>query len=275
MQTQLGFHRLEWGLRQIYYDAFNRAKNYKEQWAKFNLNKKGIAPRKDLELITLNEILDGKRNITCHSYSQSEINMLMHVADSMGIKINTFTHILEGYKLADKMKSHGAAASTFSDWWAYKYEVNDAIPHNASLLHKQGVLVAINSDDAEMGRRLNQEAAKAIKYGGMSEEDAWKMITLNPAKMLHLDNRMGSIKEGKDADLVLWSNHPLSIKARAEKTIIDGILFYDIKDQDSLIERNRLERIRILTLMMNEKNIDVIPFTKKKVTLFIAILLVK
>ena len=190
--------------------------------------------------------------------------MLMHVADSMRIKINTFTHILEGYKLADKMKSHGAAASTFSDWWAYKYEVNDAIPHNASLLHKQGVLVAINSDDAEMGRRLNQEAAKAIKYGGMSEEDAWKMITLNPAKMLHLDNRMGSVKEGKDADLVLWSNHPLSIKARAEKTIIDGVLFYDIKDQDSLIERNRLERIRILTLMMNEKNMDVIPFTKKE-----------
>ena len=258
------FPQTRMGVEQIYYDAFNRAKNYKEQWAKFNLNKKGIAPRKDLELITLNEILDGKRNITCHSYSQSEINMLMHVADSMGIKINTFTHILEGYKLADKMKSHGAAASTFSDWWAYKYEVNDAIPHNASLLHKQGVLVAINSDDAEMGRRLNQEAAKAIKYGGMSEEDAWKMITLNPAKMLHLDNRMGSIKEGKDADLVLWSNHPLSIKARAEKTIIDGILFYDIKDQDSLIERNRLERIRILTLMMNEKNIDVIPFTKKE-----------
>ena len=192
------------------------------------------------------------------------MNMLMDVADQFGFTINTFTHVLEGYKVADKLKKHGSHASTFSDWWAYKYEVNDAIPHNASILNKMGVNTAINSDDAEMGRRLNQEAAKMIKYGKTSQEDAWKMVTLNPAKMLHLDHRMGSIKEGKDADLVLWSNHPLSIKARAEKTIIDGVLFYDIKDQDSLIERNRLERIRILTLMMNEKNMDVIPFTKKE-----------
>ena len=121
----------------------------------------------------------------------------MHVADSMGFRVNTFTHILEGYKLADKMREHGVGGSTFSDRWAYKYEVNDAIPHNASLMHENGVIVAINSDDAEMGRRLNQEAAKGVKYGGMTEEDAWKMVTLNPAKLLHLDHRMGSIKVGK------------------------------------------------------------------------------
>ena len=116
----------------------------------------------------------------------------MHVADSMGFKINTFTHILEGYKLTKKLKNHGAGASTFADWWAYKFEVNDAIPYNASILNEAGVVTAINSDDAEMGRRLNQEAAKAVKYGSSSQEDAWKMVTLNPAKLLRLDDRMGS-----------------------------------------------------------------------------------
>ena len=152
--------------------------------------------------------------ITCHSYVQSEINMLMHVADSMGFYVNTFTHILEGYKLADKMAKHGAGGSTFSDWWAYKYEVNDAIPHNAKLMADQGVVVAINSDDAEMGRRLNQEAAKCVKYGGMSQEEALKTVTLNPAKLLHIDDKVGSLKVGKDADVVIWSDNPLSIYAQ-------------------------------------------------------------
>src|SRR5271169_7067690 len=129
------------------------------------------------------EILNGKRFITCHSYVQSEINMLMHVADTFGFKMNTFTHILEGYKVADKMKAHGVYASTFADWWAYKYEVIDAIPYNAAILTKMGIPTAVNSDDAEMARRLNQEAAKAIKYGGLTEEQAWKLCTLNPAIM--------------------------------------------------------------------------------------------
>ncbi|NBW60060.1 MAG: amidohydrolase, partial [Crocinitomicaceae bacterium] len=203
------FPQSRMGVEQVFYDGFTRAKAYKKEWEDFqvNLGKKGastiFAPRKDLELEVLNEILDSKRFISCHSYVQSEINMLMHVADSMGFKINTFTHILEGYKVADKMKKHGAGGSTFSDWWAYKFEVNDAIPYNAKLMQDQGLVVAINSDDAEMGRRLNQEAAKSVKYGGMSEEEAWKMVTLNPAKLLHLDDRMGSVKIGKDADLVL------------------------------------------------------------------------
>jgi imidazolonepropionase-like amidohydrolase len=149
--------------------------------------------------------------------------MLMHVADSMHFKVNTFTHILEGFKVADKLKAHGANASTFSDWWAYKWEVNDAIPYNGALLNKMGIVTGFNSDDAEMGRRLNQEAAKSVKYGGMSEEDAWKMVTLNPAKLLHLDKRMGSLKVGKDADVVLWSGHPMSVYTKAEKTFVDGV----------------------------------------------------
>jgi len=179
--------------------------------------------------------------------------MLMHVADSMGFKINTFTHILEGYKLADKMKAHGAGGSTFSDWWAYKMEVKDAIPYNAMLLNTMGVVTAVNSDNAEMGRRLNQEAAKAIKYGGMNEEDAWKLCTLNPAKLLHLDNKVGSVTVGKDADLVLWSDNPLSINAKAEKTIIEGIVYYDIEKDVKLREALKKERSRLVQKMLAAK----------------------
>jgi len=178
------FPQTRMGVEQVYYDGFYSAKAYKAEWAAYNkaFSKKKrktpvTAPRRDLELEALLEILESKRFITCHSYIQSEINMLMHVADSMGFTLNTFTHILEGYKLADKMKAHGAGASTFSDWWAYKYEVKDAIPYNASLLNEMGIVTAINSDDAEMARRLNQEAAKAVKYGGTTEQDAWKMVT--------------------------------------------------------------------------------------------------
>ena len=180
----------------------------------------------------------------------------MHVADSMGFTVNTFTHILEGYKLAQKLKDHGAGASTFSDWWAYKFEVNDAIPYNASVLNKYGVVTAINSDDAEMGRRLNQEAAKAIKYGGTSEEDAWKMITLNPAKLLHLDNRMGSIKVGKDADIVLWNDNPLSIYAKVIRTYIDGRMMYDDAQELRLRSRDLKERMRLIKLMSESEESD-------------------
>jgi imidazolonepropionase-like amidohydrolase len=179
--------------------------------------------------------------------------MLMKVADQFNFRVNTFTHILEGYKVADKMKQHGAAASTFSDWWNYKWEVRYAIPYNAFIMNKEGVVVAINSDDAEMQRRLNQEAAKSVKYGGMSEEEAWKMVTLNPAKMLHLDNQMGSIKVGKSADVVLWTDNPLSIYAKAEKTIVDGKVYFDI-DQDK--ERNKeieVERARLIQKMKSVK----------------------
>ena len=226
------FPQTRMGVEQVYMDAFSRARAYdqaqKAYQALSSKEKENTAPpRRELSLEPLAEILNAERFITCHSYVQSEINMLIHVADQFDFTVNTFTHILEGYKVADKMAEHGAGGSTFSDWWAYKFEVRYAIPYNAELMTMAGVTTAINSDDPEMARRLNQEAAKSVKYGGMSEEDAWKMVTLNPAKLLHLDDRMGSIKVGKDADLVLWSDNPLSIYAQAEKTMVDGKIYYD------------------------------------------------
>lgn len=253
------FPQTRMGVEQVYLDAFTRTKEYANELKKFNSfnpkkNKvKPLFPRRDLELDALSEILNKKRFITCHSYIQSEINMLMHVADSMGFKVNTFTHILEGYKVADKMKKHGVGASSFSDWWAYKFEVNDAIPYNGAILHEQGITVAFNSDDAEMGRRLNQEAGKAVKYGVVPEEEALKFVTLNPAKLLHLDNRMGSIKPGKDADVVLWSDNPLSIYAKAEKTFVDGLLLYDMEQDKILREEIQRERVRIISKMLKAK----------------------
>lgn len=252
------FPQSRMGVEQVYYDYFTRAKEYDaKQKAALNApkSKDGNAPafRRDLELEAIAEILNKKRFITCHSYVQSEINMLMHVGDSMGFKVNTFTHILEGYKVADKMKAHGAGASTFSDWWAYKMEVKDAIPYNAALLSQMGIVTAINSDDAEMGRRLNQEAAKAVKYGGLSEEEALKLVTLNPAKLLHIDNRVGSIKVGKDADVVLWSDNPLSVYAKVEKTIIDGKIYFDNEEDTKLRAEIEKERARIIQKMIEEK----------------------
>ncbi|MBX7095187.1 MAG: amidohydrolase family protein [Flavobacteriales bacterium] len=246
------------GVEQTYYDAFFRARHYEQEMKKHEHSAKGKNHngelfRRDIQLDVLVDILNSKRFVTCHSYVQSEINMLMKVADSMGFHINTFTHILEGYKVADKMKLHGVAASTFSDWWAYKYEVMEAIPYNAALLASMGVLTGINSDDAEMARRLNQEAAKAVKYGAMSEEEAWKLVTLNPAKMLHLDHKIGSVKVGKEADIVLWSDSPLSVYAKAEKTFIDGVCYYDREKEDLMRERIQVERLRLINKMLQAK----------------------
>ncbi|XOV66756.1 MAG: amidohydrolase family protein [Fluviicola sp.] len=259
------FPQTRMGVEQVFYDGFHRAKAYEAEWKAFE-NGEIDEPRRDLELEALLEILNEERFISCHSYVQSEINMLMHVTDSMGFKVNTFTHILEGYKVADKMVEHGAGGSTFSDWWAYKYEVNEAIPYNAALMHEQGVVVAINSDDAEMGRRLNQEAAKGVKYGGMSEEEAWKMVTLNPAKLLHLDDQMGSLKVGKDADIVIWSDHPLSIKAKVEKTLIDGVVLYDAEVDAIKRKENQSEKARIISKMLadNQAGGKTQPFIKRK-----------
>ncbi|MBD2755250.1 amidohydrolase family protein [Spirosoma validum] len=256
--NRIRFPQTRMGVEQVYMDHFMRAKEYAKTWSTYNaLNAKAkttaIAPRRDIELDALAEILANKRFITCHSYVQSEINMLMKVADSLGFKVNTFTHILEGYKLADKMAKHGAGGSSFADWWAYKMEVHDAIPYNAALMHRQGVTVSINSDDAEMARRLNQEAAKTVEYGGIAEEDAWKMVTLNPAKLLHLDNRLGSIKVGKDADLVLWNAHPLAIYARPEITMIEGAIYFSLKDEDRKREQMQAERARLIQKMLTAK----------------------
>ena len=179
---------------------------------------------------------------------------MMNVAEKFNFNVNTFTHILEGYKVADKMKEHGVGASTFSDWWAYKFEVNDAIPYNGALMHNQGLVVAFNSDDAEMSRRLNQEAAKAVKYGNVSEEDAWKFVTLNPAKLLHIDDKVGSIKVGKDADIVLWNDHPLSIYAKAEKTLIEGVVYFDLQKDEQQQVAIAKERNQLIGQLLLEKN---------------------
>ncbi|MDB5201740.1 MAG: secreted enzyme contains two amidohydrolase related domain [Ferruginibacter sp.] len=237
------------GVEQVQIDAFTRAKDYEA--ALKGPNGKNV--RRDLELDALVEIMNSKRFITCHSYVASEILETMKMAEKFGFKINTFTHILEGYKVADAMKAHGANASTFSDWWAYKMEVQDAIPYNAAIMHNVGLNVAINSDDPEMARRLNQEAAKSVKYSGMSEEDALKMVTLNPAVMLHIDKEVGSIKTGKDADLVLWSDNPLSIYAKAEKTLVDGIVYFDREKDKQMRLQIAAERNRLIQKMLEEK----------------------
>ena len=257
--STIRFPQTRMGVEQVYFDAFIRAKEYDKEWKAWHRlsasqKKEAKMPHKDLDLECLLEILKDQREITCHSYRQSEINMLMQVADSMNFTLNTFTHILEGYKVAEKMKAHGVGASTFSDWWAYKYEVNDAIPHNGALLNEMGIVTAFNSDDAEMARRLNQEAAKAVKYGNVSEEDAWKFVTLNPAKLLHIDDKVGSLKAGKDADIVLWSSHPMSVYSVAEQTYVDGRLYYSLEqDQESRL-RNAEERNRLTQKMLAEKN---------------------
>lgn len=242
------FPQTRMGVEQVFVNYFQRAKEYDR------LKKSGAPYRYDEEMEVLAEILNGERFISCHSYVQSEINMLMKVAEKFGFRVNTFTHILEGYKVADKMAEHGVGGSTFSDWWAYKFEVNDAIPYNAAIMARQGVTVAINSDDAEMSRRLNQEAAKTVKYGGMSEAEAWKMVTLNPAKLLRIDDRVGSIAVGKDADLVLWSGHPLSVYSKAEKTIIEGATYFDLERDAQQREAIREERAALIGMMLNKDN---------------------
>ena len=242
------FPQTRMGVQQMFTDYFQRAKEYE---AKKN---SGEPYRTDYEMETLMDVLNEERHITSHSYVQSEINMLMKVADSFDFNVNTFTHILEGYKVADKMAEHGVAGSTFSDWWAYKYEVNDAIPYNAAIMWSQGVLTGINSDDAEMSRRLNQEAAKTMKYGGVPEEEAWKFVTLNPAKMLHIDDRTGSIKVGKDADLVLWSTYPMSVSAVAEKTLVEGAVYFDIEKDKELKEKVEAKKNKLTTMMLSAKN---------------------
>jgi len=235
------------GVEEVLNDAFDRAVDYQKA-LKANPN-----TRRDLELDALVEILNKKRFITCHSYVQPEITYAMRIGEKYGFKFNTFTHILEGYKVADKMKEHGSNVSTFSDWFMYKTEVQDAIAYNAAIMQKMGLNVCINSDDAEMARRLNQEAAKTVKYGGVSEEEALKMVTINPAKALHIAEKVGSIKVGKDADLVLWSDNPLSIYAKSLYTIVDGTIYFDREKDNQMHKTVAEEKARLLQKMIGEK----------------------
>jgi len=246
------------GVEQIIRDGYLRAEEYLATWDQYNrLNPKEKAkmtkPRRDLRLEAIGEMLQKKSFITCHTYVQSETNMIMKLADDFNVTAHTLIHNTEGYKIADKMKEHGAAGSIFSDWWAFKYEVYHAIPYNAALHLDQGALTCIHSDNAELSRRLHQEAAKAVKYGGVTEGEAWKLVTLNPARILHLDHRLGSIKSGKDADLVLWSDNPLSIYARAEKTMVEGVFYFDLERDAELLQYIQNERNRIVQKMIREE----------------------
>ena len=215
------------GVEQLFRDRFNSAREYDAAWKRWNKAKTGLPPRRDLELDAIAEILRGERWIHCHSYRQDEILGLLRVLDEYNIKIGSLQHILEGYKVADAIAKHGGTASTFSDWWAFKFEVYDAIPYNGALLHNQGVNVSFNSDDAELGRHMNHEAAKAIKYGGVEPTEALKFVTLNPAKQLRIDAQVGSLEVGKHADIAVWNGSPLSTLSRCEQTWIDGRKYFD------------------------------------------------
>src|SRR5215468_4902050 len=197
------------GVEDVIREAFVETKAYKAEWDNWEKTRTGIPPRKDLKLEALKEVLEGKRFVHAHCYRADEILMLLRVADEFGFKIRTLQHVLEGYKVAKEIADHGAGASTFSDWWGYKMEAFDAIPYNAAIMTRKGVTVSLNSDSAELIRRLNTEAGKMIKYGGLTEDEAMAMITINPAKQLEIDNRVGSIEPGKDADLVIYDKHPL------------------------------------------------------------------
>lgn len=239
------------GVEETIRTAFIRAKDYMREWqeyeAKKSADKNAIAPRRDLMLEALVEILQGKRLVHAHCYRADEILMLLNLADEFGFRIQTLQHVLEGYKVGKEIAAHRAGASTFADSWAYKIEAYDAIPHNAALMTMRGVNVSINSDSDERARRLYLEAAKAIKYGGVSEEQALRMITLNPAIQLGIDKRAGSIDAGKDADLVIFSQHPFSVYTVPEMTFIEGEVYFDSKldlDQREALKREKEELVK-------------------------------
>jgi len=220
------------GVEETIRGAFTEARDYKAIWDLYNKRtsageKNLIPPRRDLRLDPLVEVLEGKRYVHSHCYREDEILMLLRVAKEFGFKVRTFQHVLEGYKVADEIAASGAGASTFSDWWAYKVEAYEAIPYNAALMTRRGVLVSVNSDDAEEATHLNQEAAKSMKFGGLSQDEALKLVTLNPAMQLGIDKRVGSIDAGKDADLVIYNHDPLSAYAVVQKTLIDGRVYFD------------------------------------------------
>jgi imidazolonepropionase-like amidohydrolase len=229
--TNLRYPATRMGVEDVIREAFNDAKQYQQTWADYRTKvargESAIPPRRDLKLEPLVEVLEGKRFVHSHCYRQDEILMLLRVADDFGFKIRTLQHVLEGYKVAKEIAAHGAGASTFSDWWSYKVEAYDAIPYNAAIMASKGVVVSLNSDSGELMRHLNDEAAKTMKYGGVSEDDALAMITINPAKQLAIDAKVGSIEVGKDADLALFDKHPLSNYAKVDKVFIDGQEYFD------------------------------------------------
>lgn len=240
------------GVNEVIRDAFVRARDYKAEWDEYKAkvakgDKTAVPPRKDLELEPIVEILEGKRYVHSHGYRAEEYLALLQLAEEFGFRVRTLQHGLEAYKIAPEIAKHGAGVSIFADYWGYKIEAWDAIPYNAAILWKNGVVVSINSDDDERMRRLNLDAAKIMKYGDVPEEEALKMVTLNPAKQLGIDKRTGSIEVGKDADIVIWTAHPFSVYSRVETTMIEGEVYFDrstdaAKRQAMEKERQELEK---------------------------------
>jgi imidazolonepropionase-like amidohydrolase len=232
------------GVEEVIRRSFIDARDYRAAWDEYNAKTKrgeaAIPPRKDLLMDTMSDILAGNIDVHAHCYRSDEILMLLRVADEMGFKIRELQHVLEGYKVAQEIAAHGATAGTFIDWWGYKAEAYDAIPYNVALMTRNGVITSVNSDSDELARHLNQDAAKSMKYGGLSEEEALKLCTINPARQLRLDARIGSIEVGKDADLVIWNGHPLSSYSRVDTTFIEGEIYFD-RAQD-LAQREVLRR---------------------------------
>src|SRR6202166_4083491 len=254
------------GVEETIRSAFTEARDYKKSRDDHNKRvatgeKNALPPRRNLKLDPLVEVLEGKRYVHAHCYREDEILMLLRVAREFGFHVQTFQHVLEGYKVADELAAAGAGASTFSDWWAYKVEAYDAIPYNAALMTRRGVLVSINADDAEEATHLNQEAAKSIKFGGLSHDEALKLVTINPALQLGIDKRVGSIDPGKDADLAIYNHDPLSAYAVVQKTLIDGRVYFD--RQRDLAERASVEKEK-KALLEKEKKSEKKPEADKK-----------
>src|SRR6266852_5658532 len=254
------------GVEETIRGAFTEARDYKNSWEAYRKRisggeKNALPPRRDLRLEPLVEVLNGKRYVHAHCYREDEILMLLRVAKEFGFKVRTFQHVLEGYKVADEIAAAGAGASTFSDWWAYKVEAYDAIPYNAALMTRRGVLVSVNSDDAEEATHLNQEAAKSMKFGGLSHDEALKMVTLNPAMQLGIDKRVGTIDAGKDADLAIYNRDPLSAYAVVQKTLIDGRVYFD--RQRDIADRSGREKEKKALIDKLKKSAEKKPEEKK------------
>ncbi len=244
----LRYPRTRMGTIEVMRDAFVRARDYKQSWDDFRAKKTNVQPRRDLELEPLVEIMEGKRLVHAHGYRSDEHLNLLELADEFGFRVATLQHGLEAYKIAPEIARRGTGVSIFADSWSYKLEAYDSIPYNAYILWKNGVLVSINSDSDERIRRLNLDAAKMMKYGGVPEEDALKMITLNPAKQLGIDKRTGSIEQGKDADIAIWNAHPFSVYSRVDMTLVEGEVYFDRavdiqKRSDLAKEREVLEKL--------------------------------
>jgi imidazolonepropionase-like amidohydrolase len=241
------------GVEETIRDAFTRARDCKRTWDEYRAasakgEKNLIPPRRDLELEPLVEILEGKRYVHAHCYVASEILMLIDLANEFGFKVRTFQHVLEGYKVAKEIAQHGAGASTFADSWAYKIEAYDAIAYNTAIMTRAGIVVSVNSDSDERARRLNIDAAKAMHFGDLTEEQALKLITLNPAIQLGIQDRVGSLEVGKDADVAIWNGHPFSVYSRVDTTFVDGDIFFDRQQDlsrraDLAKERASLEQV--------------------------------